>query len=76
MYFSDQHETKLVANGFFCLFNFTVKAETFLKRLYLFIERRKGREKVRERNTDYEKYIDWLPPSCGPGMCPDWELNW
>ena len=45
--------------------------------MYLFLERREGKEKERERNINV-----WLllMPSTGdlarnPGMCPDWESN-
>ena len=50
----------------------------FLKILFIyFLERGKGREKDRERNSNV-----WLPhaPHTGdlahnPGMCPEWESN-
>ena len=54
----------------------------FLKRFYLFLGRREGREKERERNTDvWEKQLvaSCTPPTrdlaCKPGTCPDQESN-
>ena len=44
----------------------------FLKRLYLFLER--GREKERKRNIG----VSQAPTGAlahNPAMCPDWELN-
>ena len=46
--------------------------------IYLFLDRREGREKERERNVNV-----WLPLACPTpghlvcnlGMCPNWELN-
>ena len=54
---------------------------SFLKKyfIYLFLQRREGKEKERERNIHV-----WLPLrtpywgpdlACNPGMCPDWESN-
>ena len=44
---------------------------------YLFLERGKGQEKERERNTDQVPLAH--PPNgdlaCNPAMCPDWESN-
>ena len=51
--------------------------QSFLfKRFYLFLDRREGKEKERERNINV-----WLPLvrpptrylALNPGMCPDWE---
>ena len=50
---------------------------------YLFLERREGREKERERNIDvqqkHQSVASCVPPTgdlaCNPGMCPDWESN-
>ena len=49
--------------------NYALKKEDFI---YLFLERREGREKERERNINV-----WLPLdlACNPGMFPDQELN-
>ena len=44
---------------------------------YLFLDRREGREKERERNINVVAAS--VPPTGdlarNPGMCPDWELN-
>ena len=49
----------------------------FLKRLYLFLEREEGREKVRKRNTDQLPLIHSLTrdQAHNPGVCPDQESN-
>ncbi|KAF6099831.1 hypothetical protein HJG60_011562 [Phyllostomus discolor] len=49
--------------------------------MYLFLERREGREKQRERNISMREIsITSCTPPTGdlarnPGMCPDWKLN-
>ena len=46
--------------------------------MYLFLDRREGGKKERERNINV--WLPFVPPAgdlaCNPGMCPDWELNW
>ena len=60
--------------SFLCLY---IKSVLFIYLLTLFLERGGGREKERERNTD------WLPLACplagtwptAQGMGPEWKLN-
>ena len=45
--------------------------------IYLFLERREGREKEGEKNTDQLPFIH-APAgdqTCDQGMCHDWESN-
>ena len=47
--------------------------------IYLFLERRQGREKEREREKHQCVVASHVPPTRdlahNPGMCPDWESN-
>ena len=51
----------------------------FLKQVYLFIFRERGREGVREGEKHQCVVASCKPPTgdldCNPGTCPDWELN-
>ena len=56
----------------------SILLQLLFKRFYLFLERKEGKEKERERNINV-----WLPLArpplgdltCNPSMCPDWESN-
>ena len=57
-----------------------IRKQSFKKRkdfIYLFLERREGREKEGEKHQCVA--ASWVPPTgdlaWNPGMCPDWELN-
>ena len=54
------------------------KPDSFLKKLYLFIYLRGGREG--EREGERHGFVASLTPpaggqACNPGTCPDWEPN-
>ena len=59
---------------------FMLKLLFFKDFIYLFLDRREGEEKERERNINVWMLLPcpqlgtW--PACNPGMCPEWELNW
>ena len=68
--FSPRESLRIIPHGFFL-------------RLYLFLERGKGREKERERSIDVQEIHQLVAsPTCptrdlahNPGMCPELELN-
>ena len=57
----------------------SVLFSSFLKKLYLFIFRERGREGERE-GEKHQCVVDSCTPyagdlACNPGLCPDWESN-
>ena len=62
---------------FFFLIFFSFYLFIFFNVIYLFLDRREGREKERERNISV--FASHVPTSRdlpnNPGMCPDWESN-
>ena len=50
---------------------------SFFKRLYLFLERREGREREGENNqcVVVSQVLPTRDPAHNPGMWPDWESN-
>ena len=65
------HIWTIFSSGFVCV-------RGFKDCIYLFLERREGREKERERQINVWLPLMCLPTgnlACQPGMCPDWDSN-
>ena len=60
--------------------NVSLSVFNFKGFIYLFLERREGKEREREREKHQCVVASHMPPTRdlahNPGTCPDWESNW